>query len=153
MNMIATTLPSPEEAFLAKTSSQELSPFIQTNLETQEIAITDSEGIAHSVKIPVSALRLLVNVLTEMGDGNTVNLVPVHAELTTQEGADILNVSRPTFVKMLDGGLIPFTQTGNRRKVKFVDVRKYKDKLEIDRLETLSKLSSLDQDPGGIGYE
>ena len=45
MNMIATTLPSPEEAFLAKTSSQELSPFIQTNLETQEIAMKATNAL------------------------------------------------------------------------------------------------------------
>lgn len=152
MNTHTTKLPSAEEAALAKISSQELSGFIETKAETQQLSITDAKGVAHDVQMPVAALQLLVNVLTELGNGNTVKLVPVHAELTTQEGADILNVSRPTFVKMLDDKLIPFTQAGNRRKVRFSDVQSYKNRLETDRLATLNELSALDQELG-LGYE
>jgi excisionase family DNA binding protein len=146
MKTIESTLPSPEEAALAKISSQKLSGFIETNADTQSLSITGNDGVTHSVKMPVSALRFLVDVLTELGDGNTVKLVPIHAELTTQEGADLLNISRPTFVKLLDDGLIPFTYAGNRRKVKYVDVQEYKEKLETSRLSTLDKLSALDQE-------
>ena len=152
MSILETRLPSPEEAALAKISSQALSGFILSKTDTQQLSITDAGGVAHNVQIPVSALHLLVNVLTELGDGNTVKLVPVHAELTTQEGADILNVSRPTFVKMLDDGLMPHTQTGNRRKVRFSDVKNYKERLERKRLATLEELSALDQELG-LGYE
>lgn len=152
MNTLDAKLPSAEEAAIAKTSSQELSAFLETKAETQLLSITDADGVAHAVNIPVSALRLLVNVLTELGDGNTVKLVPVHAELTTQEGADLLNMSRPTFVKLLDEQHIPFRNAGNRRKVKYTDVRDYQDKLEANRLATLNKLSELDQELG-LGYE
>ncbi len=102
--------------------------------------------------MPVSALRFLVAVLNALVEGNTVKLVPVHAELTTQEGADLLNISRPTFIKLLDDGKIPFSTTGNRRKVKYVDVRAYQDKLEAARLASLEALSALDQELG-LGYE
>ena len=152
MKTLDARLPSPEEAAIAKTSSQELSAFIETKAESQHVSITDAEGTAHAVNIPVSALRLLVNVLTELGEGNTVKLVPVHAELTTQEGADLLNISRPTFVKLLDEENIPFSYTGNRRKVRYTDVRDYQQKLEAARLTTLDKLSELDQEMG-LGYE
>lgn len=152
MNTLEAKLPSAEEAAIAKASSQELSGFIETKAQTQALSITDAEGVAHSVDMPVAALRLLVNVLTELGDGNTVKLVPVHAELTTQEGADLLNISRPTFVKLLDDQQIPFRNAGNRRKVKYTDVRAYQDKLEASRLATLDKLSELDQELG-LGYE
>lgn len=151
MTIIAAKLPSPEEAALAKISSQELSAVIETNSDTQSLSITGADGVAHAVDMPVAALRLLVNVLTELGDGNTVKLVPIHAELTTQEGADLLNVSRPTFVKILDEKNIPFSYTGNRRKVKYVDVRAYQDKLEAERLAVLDELTALDQELG-LGY-
>lgn len=151
MKTIESKLPSPEESALAKLSSQELSGFIETNAATQSLSITDSDGVSHPVQMPVSALRFLVDVLTALGDGNTVKLVPIHAELTTQEGGDLLNISRPTFVKLLDDGLIPFTLAGNRRKVKYADIQSYKEKLETNRLATLEKLSALDQDLG-LGY-
>jgi excisionase family DNA binding protein len=151
MKTIESKLPSPEEAALAKISSQELSGFIETKSDTQLLSVTGVDGISHSVEMPVSALRFLVDVLTELGDGNTVKLVPIHAELTTQEGGDLLNISRPTFVKLLDEGFIPFSYTGNRRKVKYVDVQTYKANLERDRLSSLDKLSALDQEMN-LGY-
>lgn len=152
MNTMTARLPSPKEAALAKHSSQELSAFLETKAETQRFSIDDAQGVAHVVNMPVSALRLLVDVLTELGEGNTVQLVPIHAELTTQEGADMLNMSRPTFVKLLDEGMIPFFKAGNRRKVRYTDVQHYKSKLEAQRLETLAELSALDQEMG-MGYE
>jgi excisionase family DNA binding protein len=102
--------------------------------------------------MPVSAVRLLVDVLTELGEGNTVKLVPVHAELTTQEAADLLNASRPTLIKLLDEGDIPFHRTGNRRKVRFADLRDYQQRLEEKRRAVLSELSALDQELE-LGYE
>lgn len=152
MNTLRGNLPSPEVAAIAKASCKALSGFIETKATTQPLSITDADGIAHSVELPVSALRLLVEVLTELGEGNTIKLVPVHAELTTQEGADLLNISRPTFVKLLDEGKIPFSTTGNRRKVKYVDLREYQDKLETARLASLEKLGALDQELR-LGYE
>lgn len=78
----------------------------------------------------------------------THKLVPIHAELTTQEAADMLNVSRPTLIKLLDDDAIPFRRTGNRRKVRFTDLLQYKRKLESDRLQALDDLSALDQELG-----
>jgi len=94
----------------------------------------------------------MLEVLTQLGQGNVVNITPIHAELTTQEGADILNISRPTFIKLLDSGVVPHIRTGNRRKVAYTDIMKYKEKLEEQRLQSLNELSALDQDIQGMGY-
>jgi len=148
---ITTKLPSAEEIALAKLGSQELSAVMETNGEAQTINVIDKSGIAHSVTIPASALTLMIEVLTQLGQGNSVSITPIHAELTTQEGADLLNISRPTFIKLLDAGKIPFSRTGNRRKVAFADVMMHKKQLEEESLNALTELSALDQDMG-MGY-
>lgn len=148
---ITTTLPTAEEIALAKLGSQELSAVVESNGEAQRINIIDKTGKLHEVAIPASALKLMIEVLTQLGEGNSVNITPVHAELTTQEGADMLNMSRPTFIKLLDSGVIPFNRIGNRRKVPFSSVIEYKQNLEEQRLAVLDELSTLDQE-FGMGY-
>ncbi|WP_198935503.1 helix-turn-helix domain-containing protein [Salinivibrio sp. ML323] len=149
MNM--TTLPSAEEITLAKLSSQALSAVIETNGEAQKIHVVDKSGQSHEVTIPSSALNMMIEVLTQLGHGNSVSITPIHAELTTQEGADMLNMSRPTFIKLLDANEIPYSRTGNRRKVAYADLMAYKNRLEEKRLAALAELSALDQEMG-MGY-
>lgn len=152
MNHQQEKLPTAEEAALARLCSQDLSAVIDTKSEAQELTLTDRDGVAHKVSIPVSALRLFVDLLTELGEGNMVKLVPIHAELTTQEAADLLNVSRPTLIKLLDEAAIPYHRTGNRRKILFADLQKYKSRIEQERLDALEALSTIDQELG-MGYE
>lgn len=144
-------LPSAAEAELAKLSGQELAAVLETKASVQSISLTSATGDTKQVELPVSALRLMVELLTELGEGNMVKLVPIHAELTTQEAADLLNVSRPTLIKLLDEEEIPYHRIGNRRKVRFADLRTYQQSLEQKRLQALETLSELDQSLG-LGY-
>ncbi|WP_298771277.1 helix-turn-helix domain-containing protein [uncultured Shewanella sp.] len=148
---VLTPLPSAEEIALAKLSSREMSAILQMNNEAQAINLMTKDGQSHVVTLPSSAMKLMIEILTQLGQGNSVSITPIHAELTTQEGADLLNMSRPTFIKLLDSNIIAHTRKGNRRKVAFGDVQSYKESLEKKRLESLNELSSLDQELG-MGY-
>ena len=145
------SMPSDKEMELARTSSRILSS-LPLN-KTKDIAIlldTDKQHLAR-VTLPVSAFKLLVNILTQMAEGNAVTLIPIHAELTTQEAADLLNVSRPYLIRLLEEKKIPFRKVGTRRKVLFQDLIAYKHKIDEARQKVLDELTQEAQDLG-FGY-
>lgn len=146
------TMPTAEEVALARESGRALSAYLQMRAETQQIEIFDDQGTAHPVRVPISALRLLVDVLTQIGQGNAVSIIPVHAELTTQEAADVLNVSRPHLVKLLESKEIAFHKTGTHRRVRYQDVIVYKERIDAQRRQALDALAEQAQ-ALGMGYE
>jgi excisionase family DNA binding protein len=136
------TLPVEKEMQAAVQGQRALAAFLATRFETQHIQIFDDKNQAHQVELPTSALRLLVDILAELADGNAVKVVPVHAELTTQEAADMLNVSRPHLVKLLEKGELPFHKTGKHRRVRFTDLMQFKtrrDQASEDAMAELAK--------------
>ena len=95
-----------------------------------------------TLEIPGHALGLLVDILTEIANGNGVTVAPVFAELTTQQAADLLNVSRPYLVKLLDKRKIPHRRVGNRRRVLLTDVIDYKHRDEAERRAIADELTA-----------
>ena len=136
------SLPSGRDIELALAGQRELAAFVSTKAETQRIQVFDDQEQAHSIVLPSSVMRLLVDVLTELAEGNAVKVMPVHAELTTQEAADLLNVSRPHLVKLLETGELLFHKTGKHRRVRFADVMTYKaqrDQASEDAMNELAR--------------
>ncbi len=93
------------------------------------------------MKIPPSVHRILLKVVQEMASGNAISIVPVHHELTTQEAADLLNVSRPHVVKLLEEGAIPHHLVGTHRRVRFDDLMSYRERRSARRREILTALA------------
>jgi excisionase family DNA binding protein len=83
-----------------------------------------------------------------MGRGNTVTVIPIHAELTTQEAADMLSISRPSLIQMLDEGKIDYRKVGTHRRVRFESLMGYKRKVHAERLAALNELAAYDQEIG-----
>ncbi len=139
---IPKTLPSEEDITLARESGRALSTVLLTRAATQQIDFHDEKGAVRTVRMPTSALRLLLEVLTEIGQGNAVSIIPIHAELTTQEAADVLNVSRPFLVQLLEKGVMPFHRTGTHRRVRYQEVIDYKKRIDAERRKTLDDLAA-----------
>ena len=116
------------------------------------LTVTEDGGNTGHARIPASALRLLLSALSELADGNAVSVLPQHAELTTQEAADRLNVSRPYLVGLLEKGVMPHRKVGTQRRVQLRDVVAYKARLDADRRAALAELARLGQEIG-VGYE
>ncbi|ONH57569.1 DNA binding domain-containing protein, excisionase family [Pseudomonas cedrina] len=144
--------PLKKEVEAAVQGQRELASLLSTKFETQRIDIFDKEDKPHTLVLPTSALRLLVDILGELALGNAVKVVPVHAELTSQEAADLLNVSRPHLVKMLEEGAIPFTKTGRHRRIRFSDLMAFKQRRDEESQEAMEELARLAQ-ALGLGYD
>jgi excisionase family DNA binding protein len=144
----AITLPDSKESELAQRGQQALAAYLSTRLETQRIAIVGEDDETHTIELPISAMKMLVEILGELAAGNAVQIVPVHAELTTQEAANILNVSRPHLVKLLEEGHLPFHKIGRHRRILFSDLMTYRNKREHESLDIMQALTDEAQDSG-----
>lgn len=91
--------------------------------------------------IPAGAVRLLLSILTQMSEGNAVTLIPINAELTTQEAADLLHVSRPFLVRLLEQGDIPYHKVGTHRRIKLTELLAYKKKMEAESRKAREELT------------
>lgn len=99
-------------------------------------------GRSQSILLPASVRHTLEQALGFVADGRAVKVVPEDAELTTQQLADMLFVSRPFAVKLLENGELPFRKVGKHRRVLVEDARRYKEQLDNKRLDTLNKLAA-----------
>lgn len=132
--------PSEYESTLARASSRRLAQYLNGNLK---VKVADSE---EQIELPAAAVRLLVDLLTAMAEGNAVTLIPIHAELTTQQAAELLGVSRPFLVKQLESGAIPHRKVGTHRRVLFHDLMEYKQAIDEKRLAALDELAAQAQE-------
>jgi excisionase family DNA binding protein len=143
-------LPTPAEAEQAKVSSRTLSKY--ADVDRVQLSLRGSNGESDELILPGHVLQLLLDVLSEVSRGNAISLIPLHQEISTQEAANLLNVSRPFLVGLLEKGEIPFRKVGAHRRVLLTDVLGYKEKTDRLRIQALDELTALSQDEN-MGYQ
>src|SRR3990172_4679858 len=142
-----TVTPTDADTELAQESSRRLTRFLAAKRKKPLRLRIEPDGDAEeAISVPVSAFRLLNDILTEMAKGNAVTLIPVHAELTTQQAADLLSVSRPFLVQQLEKGLIPHRKVGAHRRIHIKDLMAYKQQMDQNRLKALDELTTQAQE-------
>ncbi|GAA4447338.1 hypothetical protein GCM10023189_03590 [Nibrella saemangeumensis] len=119
------------------------------NSDRMTIQIQESGEL---ITIPRKALRLLAHILSNMAAGNAISLIPSDSEVGTQQAADMLNVSRPHLVKLLEHGEIPFRKVGSHRRIRLEDLLHYEAKQKEQRNRSLQFLAEQAQDLN-LGYE
>lgn len=134
--------PSDEERQIAAESSRQIAALIGRG-KTARIRIIDGE---EDITVPVSAMRMLVDILAHMAEGEAMTLIPQDAELSTQQAADFLNVSRPYFVKLLEEGKLEFHKVGSHRRVYFRDLVTFKEQNMAERRKAMDELAAQAQE-------
>ncbi len=151
-NQVTETDAAPDEAAQAAQAID----LLQAYLRGHEDAMSSLQLCAHEpgkpdgpmISLPASAIELLQQILAELANGNAVTVAPVHSYVTTQQAADLLNISRPFLVGLLDDRAIPFKRVGNRRRIRLDDVLAYKRRDDVHRQALLDELTAEAEDLG-----
>lgn len=100
------------------------------------------------IDLPTSAQEVLRYAVHHLAQGQALNVIPAQEEVTTQEAAEILHVSRPYLIKLLDEGAIPFVTVGRHRRIRLNDLLLYKRLRDTQRRESLARLVQLSEEMG-----
>ena len=142
MNIIAHRQlpPSAQEAAIARASGQNLSRFAQSKAPLK-LRVIDGEQVG-PIELPTDAVALLMGILEAMAKGQGITIIPESAKLTTVQAADVLNVSRPFLIKLLDKQKIPHCKVGKHRRIRMEDVMDYKALIDAERESVLDQLAA-----------
>ena len=145
MSLASAQMPTPDVAEQALKALE----LLQSTSHAQNIRLLALDGDPQlEVSLPEPAIVLLRSILSHLADGSAVSLVPVHAELTTQQAADLLRVSRPYLVTLLDQRVLPYRLVGTHRRVRASDLLAYKRKEDEVRRQAIRELTQEAQDLG-----
>lgn len=131
------------EAEGARESSEAIANLVGDREQPVTLRLVDpSTGRHVETTLSAAVLRLLTEALAQMAGGRAVTLMPLDAELSTQQAADLLGVSRPYFVKLLEEGRLPFRKVGSQRRVRFDALRRYMEEYQREATEALEAMSA-----------
>lgn len=135
--------PAPDETDLLRELDQ-YQPRRSTAKNQPKAKLIAPDG--HELPLPASMYEVLRQAAHQLAAGLAVSIVPIGTKLSTQQTADLLGVSRPHVVKLLEQGEIPYTRTGKHRRVLLSDVLAYRDRQAGRRSEALDELARLSED-------
>jgi excisionase family DNA binding protein len=140
------TIPTAEEAILAREVSRALER--QPGELSLSLLVTAPEHETTTLQLPRGAANLLTEILKQMAEGNAVSLMPAEPEITTQQAANLLCVSRPYLVGMIEKGELPVRMVGNQRRLPLKDVLAYRLANQAKHRAALDEMSALHQEMG-----
>jgi excisionase family DNA binding protein len=136
------------DAELAQRAARRIGEYLTTHPGADPVTINGELAGDDALVVPREAAVLLAQVLGYLASGEGVAVMPESAELTTQQAAEFLNVSRPYLIKLLETGKIPFRLVGTHRRVRFRDLREYKNRDDLERRRAADDLTGLSQELG-----
>jgi excisionase family DNA binding protein len=138
----------PSQAEVANHALTRVRGYLDTHKDRAEVTVTVEDGEPEPLTLPREVVELLAGMLGHLGAGRGVSIVPADAELTTQQAADMLNVSRPFLIGLLDAGEIEYRTVGTHRRIKASSLFEYKQQDDTRRQTAADELLQLDQEMG-----
>lgn len=138
--------PNQQDSEIAREATARIVPFVRTR-KPLEVRIVEAEN-QEPLVLPAGAVALLKDILEAMAAGHSMTLIPHHAELTTMEAADMLNVSRPYLIKLLEANEIPYHRVGRHRRIRMEDVMDYKERIDRAREAILDQMVAESEELG-----
>jgi excisionase family DNA binding protein len=145
---LASVRPDAAEVQTADIAMQRVKRYLASHTEERDVRLVVGGDPDDTLSVPRSAVELLARVLAHMAAGQAVSVVPAHAELTTQQAADLLNVSRPYLIGLLDEGKIEYRKVGKHRRVRADSLMDYKRRDDHDRRDVADELTELNRNMG-----
>lgn len=133
-------LPETDQA-TALEASRAVSRLIGRGAVHVEAVPVTNRTVRQAFDLPAPVVQLLTEILMHLGAGTPVTVIPERAELTTQQAAEFLNVSRPWIVKLIERGDLPHRMVGTHRRVLFSELRAYKERTDRSRKAALDRLA------------
>jgi excisionase family DNA binding protein len=140
--------PGTIDAEVAGRAVRRIKDYLMRHPDQAVIPVAGEHGGEDALILPREAVSLLVFILAQAAEGRGITVMPSHAELTTQQAADILNVSRPYLIKLLESGGIPFRLVGKHRRVTYEALQDYKRHDDARRRTAADDLAALGQELG-----
>jgi excisionase family DNA binding protein len=140
--------PDEQAIAVATEALPKVQEYLRTHLDGPAVVRVVGEAADEELVVPRGAVELLARILAHMANGHGVSVVPDHAELTTQQAADLLNVSRPYLIGLLESGEIEFRRVGTHRRVLAGSVLAYRLRDDQRRRAAAEELTQLTQDMG-----
>jgi len=133
---------------LALRAARRIGEYLTTHPGADPVTIQGELAGDDALIVPREAAVLLAKILGFLANGEGVNVMPESAELTTQQAAECLNVSRPYLIKLLESDEIPFRMVGTHRRIRFQDLHEYKTRDDLARRRAADELTRLTQELG-----
>lgn len=140
--------PGSIDAEMAARAMRRIKDYLMRHPDQTAIPVTGEHGGEEALVLPREAVSLLAFILAQAAEGRGVTVIPSHAELTTQQAADILNVSRPYLIKLLETGKIPFRLVGKHRRITYEALQEYRRRDDAERRAAADELAALGQELG-----
>lgn len=140
----------PEKTETANRALTRVRSYLAEHRDLSQIHVTVEDGERAPLTLPREVVELLAVMLAHLGAGRAVSVVPSDAELTTQQAADMLNVSRPFLIGLLDADEIEYRTVGTHRRIKASSLMDYKRRDDQRRREATDELTQLGQEMGLI---
>ena len=146
MSALEYAIPTEQDSVAAREATAKIIPYVRDGKPLKVLCV---EGASEeTILLPAFAAPLIQKVLEAIAAGHGVTIIPQHAELTTMEAADILNVSRPFVIKLLESGDIPYRKVGRHRRILLEDLMSYKEKSDEQSRAAMDELVALSEELG-----